>query len=259
MRQDRSMTEIPAGWYPDPAPGQPGEPPSLRYWDGQRWTEHVHAPAGYRPGPAYPGESYAGAAYPGQSYGDGVLVAGATTPDGQPLAGWWARVLAYLIDGLVLTVLSLLAAAPFLSRLAKGYDDLVREVTNGTGGPGLGASGVDQQQALSDMLLPLVGFAAVSLLVNFVYNVVFLRWKQATPGKLVLGLRVRRRELPGTLPWRTILLRWIGQNWTGFLALVPVVGVPAAVYPLLDDLWPLWDDKRQALHDKVAGTNVVRR
>jgi uncharacterized RDD family membrane protein YckC len=27
---------------------------------------------------------------------------------------------------------------------------------------------------------------------------------------------------------------------------------------LINDLWPLWDDKKQALHDKVAGTNVVR-
>jgi uncharacterized RDD family membrane protein YckC len=26
---------------------------------------------------------------------------------------------------------------------------------------------------------------------------------------------------------------------------------------LLDGLWPLWDDKRQALHDKVASTQVV--
>ena len=27
---------------------------------------------------------------------------------------------------------------------------------------------------------------------------------------------------------------------------------------LLAALWPLWDDKRQALHDKLAKTQVVR-
>jgi uncharacterized RDD family membrane protein YckC len=26
---------------------------------------------------------------------------------------------------------------------------------------------------------------------------------------------------------------------------------------LLNGLWPLWDDKKQGLHDKVAATNVV--
>ena len=28
---------------------------------------------------------------------------------------------------------------------------------------------------------------------------------------------------------------------------------------MLDVLWPLWDDKNQALHDKFAATNVVRK
>jgi hypothetical protein len=36
----------PPGWLPDPS-GQPG----LRYWDGQRWTEHTHGSA-----PATPAE-----------------------------------------------------------------------------------------------------------------------------------------------------------------------------------------------------------
>jgi len=27
--------------------------------------------------------------------------------------------------------------------------------------------------------------------------------------------------------------------------------------PLIDGVWPLWDSKRQALHDKIADTNVV--
>ena len=50
------MTQIPAGWYPDPASGQPGPygepgpvPQGQRYWDGTGWTEHVAAGAGVRP------------------------------------------------------------------------------------------------------------------------------------------------------------------------------------------------------------------
>ena len=32
-------TQAPADWYPDPS-----NPGSLRYWDGQEWTEHTHTP-----------------------------------------------------------------------------------------------------------------------------------------------------------------------------------------------------------------------
>ncbi|HEY0398566.1 MAG TPA: RDD family protein, partial [Acidimicrobiia bacterium] len=30
------------------------------------------------------------------------------------------------------------------------------------------------------------------------------------------------------------------------------------LFTVLDGLWPLWDPKRQALHDKIAGSVVVR-
>jgi uncharacterized RDD family membrane protein YckC len=103
-----------------------------------------------------------------------------------------------------------------------------------------------------------LGFIAVSLVVNFVYGVGFLKMFQATPGKMALGLEVRLRERPGLLPWGTVLVRWFTQNLGTLLAFVPMVGVFAKGFSLLDDLWPLWDGKRQALHDKVARTNVVR-
>jgi uncharacterized RDD family membrane protein YckC len=99
----------------------------------------------------------------------------------------------------------------------------------------------------------------IYLVVGFVYQVGFLMAVQATPGKLLLGLEVRLRERPGPLSWGTVLLRWFTQNLGGALQLVPVVGLLGSVYSLLDGLWPLWDGKRQALHDKAARTNVVRR
>jgi hypothetical protein len=34
------MTNIPAGWYPDPSGGQ-----GQRWWDGTQWTDHLSAPA----------------------------------------------------------------------------------------------------------------------------------------------------------------------------------------------------------------------
>ena len=37
---------------------------------------------------------------------------------------------------------------------------------------------------------------------------------------------------------------------------MPTIG---PLYVLVDVLWPLWDAKKQALHDKVAGTAVVKK
>src|SRR5688500_7784117 len=70
------MSQAPPGWYPDPG-APPGVTPLLRWWDGGRWTEHLQHPPqpASRPGP--------------------------TTEDGQPLAGWWWRVLAWVIDSAV--------------------------------------------------------------------------------------------------------------------------------------------------------------
>lgn len=39
------------------------------------------------------------------------------------------------------------------------------------------------------------------------------------------------------------------------------IGAPLTfgLFALLDGLWPLWDPGRQALHDKVAGSVVIKR
>jgi uncharacterized RDD family membrane protein YckC len=225
-----AMTQIPAGWYPDPA--EPGGY-AQRYWDGRQWTEHVHAAAPLVPPHALPDR--------------------ATTPDGQALAGWWHRVGAYLIDQLIWVVLTMLIGLPMVIRVARAYIDYVGSLPPGTVQGLTVPPSLAAQSASSTMLLGLIG-----LVVGFVYNVGFLKWRQATPGKLLVGLRVRRRDVAGPMPWSTVLLRWAGQFWGSLLFLVPVVGTVVGFYPLLDDLWPLWDDKRQAVHDKAAGTNVVR-
>lgn len=52
--------------------------------------------------------------------------------------------------------------------------------------------------------------------------------------------------------WHHALLRaFVGQAVLG--------GITFGIYTLLDYLWPLWDRHGQSLHDKVAGTYVVKR
>jgi uncharacterized RDD family membrane protein YckC len=91
----------------------------------------------------------------------------------------------------------------------------------------------------------------VQLLVGLVYEVGFLLWKAATPGKLALGLRVRRWDAGQRLTPTVVVRRWIAYQ--GVQAL-PYIGLP---YLVIDLLWPVRDARRQALHDKFARTCVV--
>lgn len=220
------MTQTPAGWYPEPDPSYAGPPGRLRYWDGFRWTEHVTDPAPFAPPLPYE-----------------QPVSGAT-PDGVPLAGWWWRVLALVLDGLVALPLYALAAAPVVAaqwdNLSRWIDDLQYAADNGTADPPAPAL-FDASQG------PFWALVGSVLVASLLYQFVFLAWKQATPGKLMVGLRVRLRERP-ELPVGTILLRMLG---------VLLLGI-CWIGQLLDYLWPLWDDKKQALHDKIAKTNVVK-
>ncbi len=278
------MTQIPAGWYPDPDPEAP-EPRGTRYWDGQNWTEHVQpAPGQAPPAPptsyptGQPGGETAGAptGYPADQHGGGYPTdqqgaappyapmapyggamgpGGPTTPDGQVISGWGRRAAAFLIDWAIRLALTLLVAWPWVTDIASAYTGFLRETMDAAEG---GGPAPDQMALMSDLLGPLLVVSLIGLGINFAYNVGFWKWRAATPGKMALGLRIRLREQPGPLSWGTVLLRWIGQYWYALLSLVPLVGFVAGLYPLVDLLWPLWDDKNQALHDKVAKTNVVR-
>jgi uncharacterized RDD family membrane protein YckC len=73
-----------------------------------------------------------------------------------------------------------------------------------------------------------------------------------TFGKRVFGIQVRDATGEGgTIGVGRAGLRFVT---VGLFRLVPFFGL----FTLLDGLWPLWDPRRQALHDKIAGSVVVR-
>jgi uncharacterized RDD family membrane protein YckC len=232
------------GWHPDPVAPQPGQPAQLRYWDGTRWTEHT-APAQAPIG----GAQYGAAPYP---YATGKAT---TTPDGVPLASWGQRVGALLLDGLIQFPITAALFIPFYGRIIDAYRDYFDNVQRASDA---GTTAPSPFQVQSDLLGTFLLMGVIGLAFSLLWTFFWLRWKAATPGKLVLGLRIRLRETPGQLSWRTIALRWLGQNAATVAGLIPYVGGLLGLYSLLDVLWPLWDDKRQAIHDKIAHTNVVR-
>jgi uncharacterized RDD family membrane protein YckC len=271
-----------AGWYRDPAPPNPASPSTLRFWDGMQWTAQVK-PASKRQRLAWHAEDAEQrrahaiaqaeqqaqqlASHAAQQQPGGVQVAAPTyvvevsrdfTPDGERLAGWGRRLSAVFIDRIFLDVLWIAFGWHFLSEMAHSYvgyvDHLVQLQRNGGDLPPSEQMGTELMSAIWPSLM---GFLLVMIIVDFVYVVGFLKGFQATPGKMVLGMQVRRRDRPGPLSWGTVLMRWMSQVGYQVLMLFPLLGLLASVYWLLDNLWPLWDGKRQALHDKAAGTNVV--
>ncbi len=82
--------------------------------------------------------------------------------------------------------------------------------------------------------------------VAFLYFPLFTGWRGQTPGKMLMGIRVVG---PDGLPcgMSKAFLREISARILGNATCGPI-----------DELWMLWDSRQQALHDKVAGTTVVR-
>ena len=282
------MTDTPSGpgWYEDP-----DDPLLLRYFDGVVWSSHTTprrsptadqstigratqqvarpgatgglagtssgGPADGSPGPSggWPGPGGGpaqGRGGPSTVYGRWPGSRPETLPDGAVLAEWWRRLLARLLDSLLSSLLGLVIAIPWLGgALAVVEKYLATTGASGTGTtPDFGAFGAE----LTAALLPVT---MVSLVVSLVYEVGFLAWKSATPGKMVLGTVVRRVGDGEPIDIVTALRRQVVGMVASAMAFIPLLGVAATILNVLDPAWLLWDPKRQTLHDKVADTVVV--
>jgi len=274
------MTQ-PSGWYDDPQ-----DPSQLRYWDGVSWSSHVTpkvsptvqdstigmpygvAPAAQRPqapgsqgaqgAPAAPGQRGPAQQWPQggpmPAYGQqlGWQSNQATTPDGVVLSGWWKRVLARIIDNIIISIVALpLTFAP-MKQAVTVLQDYVQQVVNAVD------AGSSTMPALPDGLSgPILQISVTMLILNLVYEIAFLTRTGATPGKRVVGISVRLREKPGPPPLDAVLKRTAVKQGGDIAGLVPVLGFFGSLFSTVDVLWPLWDVKKQAIHDKAGATNVV--
>lgn len=211
-----------------------------------------------RPGSQWPGYGQAQDQYgqPQDRWGQapqGWQSHPATTPDGVVLSGWWKRVLARVIDNIIVSIVALpLAFIP----LQKVFDIFWAYFEEVTAAAQAGSSAIPEQPS-SEFFAPLLLASMIVLAVQVVYTVAFLTMKGATPGKMVVGISVRLRDKPGPPPLVAVLKRTAVQEVGSVVGLTPVVGSLGSLFSLVDSLWPLWDDKKQAIHDKVAATNVV--
>ena len=170
-----------------------------------------------------------------------------TTPDGAVLSGWWRRVVARIVDGIICGLITVAVTYPWLTHAAgimNGYfrDSFDAAANGGTAPPmppraRLGAAA--DQPGQPRHLLRLRGRAAHP---GF----------GTSPGRRLVGISVRLREQPGTPPLSAVLRRTVVKEGGSWIGLLPVLGLVGSLFTMLDSLWPLWDDRRQAVHDKVG-------
>ncbi|WP_427383475.1 RDD family protein [Janibacter sp. G56] len=272
------------GWYEDPQ-----DDSQLRYFDGVVWSKHttprqtrpqapqpqpvdptltwrhegnVHGPGGgqgqqspYQQYGQTPGQQGPGQPAPWRQQPAGTAPANfRAAPDGTPLASYWQRVGAYLIDAVVLGIVTLVllgwlfyrAMQPFFSALADALE---------TNDP----SALDALDplALVDMQY-FVPAVVLSYLLGVLYHVGFVARSGQTPGKRLVGISVRRRDRAGAPGVAVAARRYALPLLLNLLGSLPVIGSLAVIGWILDLLWPAWDDQRQAWHDKVADTLVVQ-
>lgn len=140
---------------------------------------------------------------------------------GYHYAGFWVRFLAFVLDGIILGVLSA-ALSPFA-----GPQFTVT---------GSGAAAVFAFHATANALGTLVGL---------VYFLGFWSWRGQTPGMMPFNMQVLGVADGKKIDLVRGLLRYVGY----ILSAIPF---------LLGFIWAAFDSRKQGWHDKLAQTVVIR-
>jgi len=230
-------------WYPpqaqpaqpSPAPAAPGPMPPAGYG---------YAPPSGAP-PAGSGYAPPSGAPPAPPYtpGPGAAPYGYVPVPvdvlGRPLADWWQRLVAIIIDGLIFSVIDVILSAV---------------VIRGSFG--------DQFSVSHDVIkLWLVG-VVVNIAAIAYFAVLEGGPKGQSLGQMALGIAVRDVGTGGPITPQRAGLRMIILYPSMALRLIPVLGLilslPAAIWTLVCGLSPLWNSGRQGYHDTSQKTTVIK-
>jgi uncharacterized RDD family membrane protein YckC len=152
------------------------------------------------------------------------------------LAGWWSRVGALLIDGLIIGIGSIILLIAITAPFSVGFF-------------------ADENVGIVSIVVGLLFATLCVTIVAFLYAPAMMaRTNGQTLGRMALGIRVVRAK---------------GQPMTFGFAMLREVAVKALLFgiaasltfglsSLADALWPLWDEENRALHDFIVDTRVIQ-
>jgi uncharacterized RDD family membrane protein YckC len=154
----------------------------------------------------------------------------------QVLAGWWSRVGAQLIDGLVIGLGGLLLLIAITAPFSIGF------VAN------------DGVGILSVLVGVLFGVVCVSIVALLYAPALMARTNGQTLGRMVTGIRVVRAN-GQPIDFGFAMLREVAVKALLFGFVGTITG---GLANLADVLWPLWEEENRALHDFVVDTRTIR-
>ncbi|WP_066945770.1 RDD family protein [Microtetraspora fusca] len=235
-----------------------GQQPQQGYGQSDYGQQQGYGQQGYAQQPDYGQQAYGqqgyAQPYPQQGYGQpgygqpyGAPAGAVPTGAPAPLAEWWQRLVARIIDGVIIGIpyfiISLVLTGILVT--APSFDPETGVLTAGGG------------VFLAGLLITLLSAAVMSG-----YEFLLLKQRGQTVGKIVMGIKVvpvGGTLPPGGLPADVAVKRAGVLYGPQFLRWIPIVGWILSIFSLVNVLWQLWDRPlQQALHDKAAGTVVVK-
>jgi uncharacterized RDD family membrane protein YckC len=151
-----------------------------------------------------------------------VIASGAAVTSKWHYGGFWIRFVARLIDGVILGIAQACIALVFFGTFGAQF------VPNATRSASIGIQ---------------LGFQFFSYAIAILYDVVFLRYQGATPGKMAFGLKVVRSN-GASLGWGISIGRYFMYLVSGIILLIGYIMAG-------------FDNEKRALHDRVCDTRVI--
>jgi uncharacterized RDD family membrane protein YckC len=153
-------------------------------------------------------------------------------------AGFWLRLVAIIIDGIIIGVAQSFIFVPILAALGLGFANSVETMD---------MSDPDQAAGMMASIMAMMGgYWILSLTIQVLYSTFMESSKfQATLGKLALGLKVT--DLQGNkLDFTKALVRNLCKLISNFTLFIGYIMAG-------------FTEKKQALHDMIASTLVVKK